>query len=292
MDKVYFRNSQRMVEIADEIAGLVMFDPPLWNHVKYSVADGQLGNYGDYQQYLDGLIQVVDECVRVLRDGGVLVTTVPDVLLMRENRVINTISFHSDIADIMRGCGLKLISSVAVLVGDEKKRDYIPADDNLFRMREDFRTTRLTIVQVFCKGEVSDSLQNKVIEDYWDNVIRFGSESTVFGSRWMYRLITKLLNWRWLWKIKQKLFNKKFQDKTRSTRCDYPVRASGELFTWVINRWSGEGDLVVDPFLGTGTTLTVCQKINRRCIGYEINPVARQVILKNSPRPNSVEVIS
>ena len=35
---------------------------------------------------------------------------------------------------------------------------------------------------------------------------------------------------------------------------------------------SDEGDLVVDPFLGSGTTLRVCQQLNRKATGIEINP--------------------
>ena len=35
---------------------------------------------------------------------------------------------------------------------------------------------------------------------------------------------------------------------------------------------SREGDLVLDPFLGSGTTARVCQQLNRRCIGIELNP--------------------
>lgn len=34
---------------------------------------------------------------------------------------------------------------------------------------------------------------------------------------------------------------------------------------------SNEGDLVLDPFLGSGTAMRVCQQINRRGIGIEIN---------------------
>ncbi|MEM2889338.1 MAG: site-specific DNA-methyltransferase [Candidatus Bathyarchaeia archaeon] len=35
---------------------------------------------------------------------------------------------------------------------------------------------------------------------------------------------------------------------------------------------SNVGDLVVDPVLGSGTTLKVCLRTGRRCIGIEINP--------------------
>lgn len=35
---------------------------------------------------------------------------------------------------------------------------------------------------------------------------------------------------------------------------------------------SPEGGTVLDPFLGTGTTSVVCEKLNRSCVGFEINP--------------------
>ena len=38
---------------------------------------------------------------------------------------------------------------------------------------------------------------------------------------------------------------------------------------------SNEGDLVVDPVLGSGTTMGVCLRTGRRCIGIEVNPSLR-----------------
>ena len=35
---------------------------------------------------------------------------------------------------------------------------------------------------------------------------------------------------------------------------------------------SDEGDVVLDLFSGSGTTLRVCQHLNRNCIGIELNP--------------------
>lgn len=44
-----------------------------------------------------------------------------------------------------------------------------------------------------------------------------------------------------------------------------------EMIEHLIKLFSKEGALVVDPFLGSGTTAVACQKNNRRCIGIEIN---------------------
>jgi len=41
---------------------------------------------------------------------------------------------------------------------------------------------------------------------------------------------------------------------------------------------SNEGDLVVDPVLGSGTTMKVCLLRKRRCIGIEVNPALEERI--------------
>jgi len=44
---------------------------------------------------------------------------------------------------------------------------------------------------------------------------------------------------------------------------------------------SNKGDLVVDPVLGSGTTMKVCLRTERRCIGIEVNPaLAERIISK------------
>jgi DNA modification methylase/ParB-like chromosome segregation protein Spo0J len=45
-----------------------------------------------------------------------------------------------------------------------------------------------------------------------------------------------------------------------------------ELVSRLIQLYSFKGDLVLDPFLGTGTTVAVAKKLGRRGVGYEINP--------------------
>jgi DNA modification methylase len=39
----------------------------------------------------------------------------------------------------------------------------------------------------------------------------------------------------------------------------------------LLETFTEEGDMVLDCYMGSGTTAAVCQKMNRNCIGYEIN---------------------
>lgn len=41
-----------------------------------------------------------------------------------------------------------------------------------------------------------------------------------------------------------------------------------KFITWLTN----EGDIVLDPFMGSGTTALVAQRMNRNWIGFELNP--------------------
>ena len=51
----------------------------------------------------------------------------------------------------------------------------------------------------------------------------------------------------------------------------HPTQKSLLLFEALIKKHSNEGDLVVDPFLGGGTTAFACKNTNRRFIGCEID---------------------
>ena len=41
-----------------------------------------------------------------------------------------------------------------------------------------------------------------------------------------------------------------------------------------------DGNNVIDPFLGSGSTLIACEKTNRKCYGMEIDPHYCDVIVK------------
>lgn len=55
-------------------------------------------------------------------------------------------------------------------------------------------------------------------------------------------------------------------------RYNHPTQKSEGLYERIILAYSNENDTVLDPFVGSGTMLRVCQQINRNGIGIGINP--------------------
>jgi len=49
--------------------------------------------------------------------------------------------------------------------------------------------------------------------------------------------------------------------------CPKPI----EWAEWLISHFSKEGDLIIDPFSGSGTTLVACKKLRRKFIGFDIS---------------------
>jgi DNA modification methylase len=63
-------------------------------------------------------------------------------------------------------------------------------------------------------------------------------------------------------------------------RNDFPTQKPEQLLEWVIRSASVEQDLVLDCFIGSGTTAAVAQKLGRRWIGCDINKGAVQTSSK------------
>lgn len=53
-----------------------------------------------------------------------------------------------------------------------------------------------------------------------------------------------------------------------------------ELPRRLIRMFSFPGETVLDPFLGSGTTMVVAAKEGRRCVGYEINPTMEACVVE------------
>lgn len=60
----------------------------------------------------------------------------------------------------------------------------------------------------------------------------------------------------------------------------HPTQKPVEIMNWIIRFWSFPGDVVLDPFLGSGTTLEACIQTGRRGIGIESDPKYFEIACK------------
>jgi DNA modification methylase len=60
-------------------------------------------------------------------------------------------------------------------------------------------------------------------------------------------------------------------------RTGYPTQKPEALLQRVIEASSNEGDVVLDPFCGSGTAVAVAEQLNRRWIGIDVAPFALQI---------------
>jgi len=63
-------------------------------------------------------------------------------------------------------------------------------------------------------------------------------------------------------------------------RLGYPTQKPTELLDRIISASSNEGDIVLDPFCGCGTTIASAEKLNRLWIGIDITPLSINLIEK------------
>ena len=52
----------------------------------------------------------------------------------------------------------------------------------------------------------------------------------------------------------------------------HPTQKPLELFEYLVQTYTDDGDVVLDPFMGSGTTGVACANLNRKFIGIELDP--------------------
>lgn len=73
-------------------------------------------------------------------------------------------------------------------------------------------------------------------------------------------------------------------------RLGYPTQKPEALLERIIRASSREGDIVLDPFCGCGTTLVVAQRFNRRWIGIDISPTAVELMKRRMIKVGATQI--
>jgi len=63
-------------------------------------------------------------------------------------------------------------------------------------------------------------------------------------------------------------------------RFEHPTQKPQKVIDYCLNKTSEVGNLILDPFLGSGTTAYCAKKLNRKCIGIEIEERYAEIAAK------------
>ena len=83
------------------------------------------------------------------------------------------------------------------------------------------------------------------------------------GAKWTFNRISET--------YERPLIKTKVTPKSEKIDEGHPTQKNVETMEWLIKRLTNERDVVLDPFMGSGTTGVACQNLNRRFIGYELD---------------------
>ena len=61
-------------------------------------------------------------------------------------------------------------------------------------------------------------------------------------------------------------------DRGNNQKGLHPTMKPLALMEWLVKTYTNEGDTVIDPFMGSGTTGLACARLNRKFIGIELEP--------------------
>ena len=92
----------------------------------------------------------------------------------------------------------------------------------------------------------------------------------------------ELANWAKKQREAQKAGKTTIWTMKREPTQDYvhPTQKPVELIMYALNNSSKVDDVVLDPFLSSGSTLIACEKTNRACVGMELDPQFADVIIQ------------
>lgn len=235
---IFNSTSEDMSEISDASVDFIMTSPPYWNLKDYGSPD-EIGKSG-YEEYLSRLDKVWAECFRVAREGAVLIINVNS---RRYQKKFYPIPF--DIATRMQNWNFW-----------DQVIWYIPnALPQPNHYMERLLDNKYESCLVFIKGAA---------DDYKCHKPRVPQKYAVADPR------THKRNPRG--RCIGNILRIPAYRPPNVKEMGYHVAAyPEELVAFFMETYSDAGDRVLDPFVGSGTTLKVARVMGREGLGFELN---------------------
>ncbi len=239
-------DSRELDWIPDASVHLVVTSPPYWTLKEYPPHKSQLGMIEDYEAFHDELDKVWSHCFRALVPGGRLVCVVGDVCLSRRRHGKHSVMpMHADIVVRARRIGFDNLSPIFWYKISNASYEVENGSAFLGKPYEP---------NAIVKNDVEFILMLRKAGGY-----RQPTEEQRNASR-----LSKEEHQAWF----QQVWNGLTGESTKHHPAPYPE----ELAYRLVRMFSFVGDTVLDPFMGTGTTLLAASRTGRNGIGVEIEP--------------------
>lgn len=266
LGKVFFKSNTPMFEVLDSSVDLIITSPPYFNIKDYakngyqdsihSVShNADLGTINNYKTYINALLKVWCECERVLKPNGKLCINVPLMPMLK--RDFNT-HYNRHIFDLQSDIQHSILESTSLFLLD------------LYIWNRTNNTKKLMFGSYpyppnFYAQNTSEFITIYVKDGKSKNVSKHIKEQS------------KLAQKEWVEYTKQ-IWDIPIPNKSDSAFGKHAAIMPEEIPHRLIKLYSFVGDIVLDPFAGSGTTLKVAKALKRNFIGYELYTHYKSVI--------------
>lgn len=239
MDTIYNQDSQQGLTTLQLPIHLTVTSPPYFNVKDYV-------SYSSYEAYLDTLKQIFTIVYSKTVDGRMCCVNLSNILIPRESRSQESkripLAFH--FVGLMESIGWKFIEDILWIKpeGAAKNRN-----GGFFQHRQPLAYKPNTVNEYIL---VFQKPSTKLI----DAIVRSYDAYTAISSK-----VESNYDRTNIWYINPE------------TRSKHPAPYPVELVDRLIRYYSYVGDIVLDPFMGSGTTAVSAKKLNRHWVGYEIH---------------------
>ena len=241
---VYFKDASDMSELSDASIHLVLTSPPYGVGMEY---EKDLS----FHELMRKNLAVLTECSRVLVPGGNMVLNIGNINNFRNKKNNRECLLMGKVyQNFLRSLGIYLKD---IIVWEKQiawsKRNHLykfNTPHTRYRIMDNFEP-----VYVFQKNGERQmpnehiQLRSRLNKEEWKEYVKG------------------------VWKI----------NTSRNTN-GHPSEWPEELPSRLIKMFSFEGETVLDPFLGIGTTMKIAKDLNRSAVGYEVAIKYKPVIMK------------
>lgn len=244
--RLHLGDARDLSWITAESVHLVVTSPPYWTLKEYVPSAGQMGAIADYEQFLDELDLVWRECARVLVPGGRICCVVGDVCVPRKRTGRHYIvPLHADIQVRSRRLGLDCLTPI---LWHKIANGVTEAEGN-------------------GAGFYGKPYQPGAVVKNDIEYILFLRKGGGYRSPTPMQKALSMLT-----KDEMQSWFRSFWSDIRgsSTRAGHPAPYPSELAERLIRMFSFAGDMILDPFAGTCSTVLAAMAAGRSSLVNEI----------------------